>query len=127
MSYKEKKVLHLYAHPQTGAYGQNSLTNSLIKEAHRRHPAEYKLITDLKTLDTVSKSQALIPITMSSSVSLELNMLGRASCVSNYSTSTPLGYNIEYEKDSLYRDIEQEFMLSKRRSVDSPEIQQIWP
>lgn len=118
ISFNDKRMLHLYTHPQTSAYGQNQLTKNLIKEAHESYPADFCLINELDTLGQISTSENLVPMTMSSSLSLELNMLGKLSCASNYSTSTPLGYNIEYDKTNSYEEIEASFNERKCMKIE---------
>ena len=113
MSHKSKKQLILYAHPQTNAYGQNSLTNQLVNNAANKYPTEYKLLTRLNDLEAEGLKDALVPITMASSVSLELNMLGKISCVSNYSTSSPLDCNVKFTNNDRFNDLENRFMIQK--------------
>ena len=113
VSYESNKHLFLYAHPQTSAYGQNTLTNELVQSAAKMYPAEYTLLEKLESLVYVSSKHALIPITMSISVSLEMNMQGKVSCVSNYSTSSPLNCNVQFKKTDKYYDLEERFMRQK--------------
>ena len=76
-SQESDKELILYAHPQTSAYGQKSLTFDLVQTAYNKFPSKYRLLDRLDDLGYISKEEALIPITMASSVSLEMNMLGK--------------------------------------------------
>ncbi len=118
MAHESNKQLLLYAHPQTNAYGQNSLTNELVNNAAIKYPAEFKLLAKLGDLEYESLKDALVPITMASSVSLEMNMLGKVSCVSNYSTSSPLKCNVQFRKNDCFKDLEGRFMLQKDIELD---------
>ena len=61
------------------------LTTALIKNANNKYPCKYIIIKNLDHLSELSKDLTLIPMIMASSLSLELNKLGKISSVSNYS------------------------------------------
>ena len=109
ISYLSNRCLYIYRHPKTKDYNQIELTSALLTNAHSKYPCKYIIIKDLDHLSELSKDLTLIPMTMASSLSLELNKLGKISSVSNYSTSTPLQSFHRSSKTDSYEKIEAEF------------------